>query len=64
MEHEKVFRAYTHTLVVAAAVVVVVVVEDAVVVSVVVVVVLVPEIFPVTHNTNSFMLRRKHFLLI
>ena len=60
MEHEKVFRAYTHTLVVAAAVVV----EDAVVVSVVVVVVLVPEIFPVTHKTNSFMLRRKHFLLI
>ena len=64
MEHEKVFRAYTHTLVVAAAVVVVVVVEDAVVVSVVVVVVLVPEIFPVTHKTNSFMLQRKHFLLI
>ena len=60
MEHEKVFRAYTHILVVAAAVVVVVVVEDAVVVSVVVVVVLVPEIFPVTHKTNSFM----HFLLI
>ena len=54
-------KKYSHTLVVAAAVVVVVVVEDAVVVSVVVVVVLVPEIFP---KTNSFMLRRKHFLLI
>ena len=45
--------------------VVVVVVKDAVgVVSVLVVVVLVPEIFPFTPKTKSFILRRKHFLLI
>ena len=45
--------------------VVIVVVKDAVVVVVsVLVVVLVPEIFPFTPKTKSFMLRRKHFPLI